>query len=732
MSPSRDGEADDPNLNYPSPGAEAMDAGPFYNSNGRDDTQEHHEHSHQHVDGHVDDQGHLHTEEHTQHDSRPENLEELQLAAQLGQGLASADILPATDPSMSVDETGLRSIMPHPEPDHHTPSYVHDTPPSDHMVQHNMQVPVGPPISQYNLGGGVPPRKRSKVSRACDECRRKKIKCDAQSDTGETACSSCGRASINCLFSRVPQKRGPSKGYIKELADRINSIESKLESDGGMPQDEIDKLFSAERQRGTNGTATVDDANRKRPYSSISNDFSTSAPNRQAPWGSEPRSIPPEPAQSDTYYHNASLAPQPSALNDTPSKPVAEDVGDITMEDGEHVPNIDEGVLNDFLNSVQPLYPILATTKTRQQALLAHCPLTVRTAFEIALLAVGQSTAGDVQQASALLHDWESSEVPRTRATDIVHAQTLLLLIIDADWRSVSTLPFLLSRAVGLANSMKLWKLPAVDPAGETDSDDALSTRIWWSLIGMDRWYAAGTGKPAQIPDNSVVAPPGLDAILGDTCFYFTRLSKLLNRISYVISNLPAGVATADVPMAAILADYIENYREDLPARMDAGSFPLIHLAYWHCRLLVTLLTPGSTATETLWPTKEVTLLLLASPHLRSPLVNHYVSLAAMSLTTLSKSERTRDEALALAREIVEVGGNHWAGVRDRLAEVTRPMSSSAAADAAAASQSLQHLADLATAHEGAAPPESEAAAAAAAAAAAVAASLATGYLELA
>ncbi|OAR02907.1 hypothetical protein LLEC1_04550, partial [Akanthomyces lecanii] len=551
MGPNRDGEANDRNLNYPSPGAEDMDAGPFYNANGRDDTQEHHDHTGQNADDHMhdgDDHGHLHTEDDSQHASRPANLEELQLAAQLGQGLAGAGLLPATDPSMSVDDSNMRSIMPHPDADNHgTPSYVHDTPTSDHMVQHNMQVPIGPPMGQYNMGdGGVPPRKRSKVSRACDECRRKKIKCDAQSDTGDAPCSSCARSSIRCLFSRVPQKRGPSKGYIKELADRINSIESKLESDGGMSQDEIDKLFSAERNRGPNGTAVVDDANRKRPYSSISNEFSTPAPQRQAPWTSEPRSLPPGSAHSDTYHRNSSLAPQASAVHDTPSKPMRNDVGDIAMEEGEHVPNIDEGVLNDFLNSVQPLYPILATTKTRQQALLAQCPLSVRTAFEIALLAVGQSTAGDVQQASALLHDWESSEVPRHRATDIVHAQTLLLLIIDADWRSVSTLPFLLSRAVGLANSMKLWKLPAVDPATEPDSDDALCTRIWWSLVGMDRWYAAGTGKPAQIPDNSIVAPAGLDSVLGETCYYFTRLSKLLNRISFVISNLPAGVATAD------------------------------------------------------------------------------------------------------------------------------------------------------------------------------------------
>ncbi len=66
--------------------------------------------------------------------------------------------------------------------------------------------------SPYQIPDNTPPRKRSKVSRACDECRRKKIKCDAPSDTAAEPCSNCRRSSAQCLFSRVPQKRGPSKG----------------------------------------------------------------------------------------------------------------------------------------------------------------------------------------------------------------------------------------------------------------------------------------------------------------------------------------------------------------------------------------------------------------------------------------------------------------------------------------------------------------------------------------
>lgn len=197
------------------------------------------------------------------------------------------------------------------------------------------------------------------------------------------------------------------------------------------------------------------------------------------------------------------------------------------MIDAEAVPDIDEDILNEVLSTVSPMYPILPNSKERIQSLLAQCPEPVTMAFVLALQAVGQSGGSDVKQASMLLHDWESSDAPRTRAADIVHAQTLLLLIVDADWRTASTLPFLLSRAVALANTMKLWRFNPVEEIQASDSEDMLALRIWWSLVLMDRWYAAGTGKPAQIPDSSVVIPPGLENAVGEICFNFIRKCTL-------------------------------------------------------------------------------------------------------------------------------------------------------------------------------------------------------------
>ncbi|KFA65278.1 hypothetical protein S40285_02675 [Stachybotrys chlorohalonatus IBT 40285] len=735
MGPNRDGEPDEANnISYPSPGAETMDAGPFYHTGTRDgapdaDQQDQHVPDQVHVEDHDHpDLQHHEAETPQQHASRPPNLEELQLAAQLGQGLAGTPLLAATGPNMNVEDPGLRTIMPHPEPEqHHTPSYVHDTPVSDPMAQHSMPVPVGPSIPpQYSVDDGIPPRKRSKVSRACDECRRKKIKCDAQSDTGEVPCGSCARSSCPCLFSRVPQKRGPSKGYIKELADRIVNIEQKLvnDSEAAMGHDELERLFAPERSRGPNNSVPAEDANRKRPFSSISSgDFSTPAATRQTPWGSESRLMQPPSASIETTFAtgsfgNSSLAPQPAALKvDEVSSKQDMLSTDINMAGNEEIQELDEGLLHEYLNHIQPVYPILANSKERTVSLLEHCPQSIRNAFLTALLSAVQPQDGDVKRASALLAEWESSENPRSRAINIVHAQTLLLLIIDADWRASPSLPFLLARAVALANTMKLWHSASVEPPSEIDSEDELGVRIWFSLVLMDRWYAAGTGRPALIPDSSVVIPPGLVETVGETCFHLIRLSKTQSKIAFVISTLPPGAATPIEPLTGILIDYIENWREDLPAHVLSTSHTVVHLAYWHCRLLISLLNSTAVAAETLWPTKELASLISANEHLRSPLINHFVLLVALSLNKLYRREDAREEASQVMKEIVENPAGVWDSVREKLTELMRPTSSAEAA----ASQGLQHLADLATAHEGIPVPEDEAA---------FGPSLALGYLE--
>ncbi|CCE62578.1 hypothetical protein TPHA_0C04280 [Tetrapisispora phaffii CBS 4417] len=57
-------------------------------------------------------------------------------------------------------------------------------------------------------------KKLRKASRACDQCRKRKIKCDY--DNVSTVCNNCNKNNDKCTFERVQLKRGPSKGYTKQ------------------------------------------------------------------------------------------------------------------------------------------------------------------------------------------------------------------------------------------------------------------------------------------------------------------------------------------------------------------------------------------------------------------------------------------------------------------------------------------------------------------------------------
>lgn len=74
------------------------------------------------------------------------------------------------------------------------------------------------------------PRKRSKVSRACDACRRKKVRCDAEFSTTlqkvTKVCTNCLRTNESCSFARVPLKRGPTKGYSRDGNDRAEDSDT--------------------------------------------------------------------------------------------------------------------------------------------------------------------------------------------------------------------------------------------------------------------------------------------------------------------------------------------------------------------------------------------------------------------------------------------------------------------------------------------------------------------------
>ncbi|KAI0168990.1 hypothetical protein GGR52DRAFT_500463 [Hypoxylon sp. FL1284] len=668
-----------------------------------------------HHEQHLDHEQHLeHEQQHLQHEHPLQHEDPLQHDE-------SHQYLPDQHPQEHQDMS-----LPPQSQDPNDQSHIPPQGTMEQIAQHYAAQATAMPDS-------IPPRKRSKVSRACDECRRKKVKCDAVSENGEEPCSNCRRSSIQCLFSRIPQKRGPSKGYIKELADRINSIEGKLasEGNGGSVDSSLAELLNGARRESADlfgSSGPPEESSRKRPYSSISGaEFATPASSRQATWSTEPRQVQPYQTPSGTSkasYSANGLAPQPLSKtgSDTPSRPSASiDAAPLELNHDSPIRELDEEAFNGYLNVVHPCFPLLAASKARVEGQLAQCPPSLREAFVEALYGTMQSfvsiqglyTNGDAGSAARLVADWELDSSPRTATMNLVHLQTLILIAISTDNYGPTSLKgehggpskaSSLGRAVGLAYSMRLHVSGLemnADSQLEPDSSENVAIRAWWTLVMLDRWNAIGTASPLFIPNDSVVIPPSLNLVLGENAYHLARLSNILGYFAPV-SIAPPRLLSPESGAAPILSSFInlsvELFRETLPQSITPTNHPILHMVYWHSRLLAYLFQTNSKSSDILWPCKETVGLLLSNTQLLSPLNHHFFCLTTLSLVELSKVDKTREEATSLLRQLLEsnLAPSTWdAVVRDHISEHIRPSTAQATAN-----QSLQHLADLATATE--------------------------------
>lgn len=107
--------------------------------------------------------------------------------------------------------------------------------------------------------GGRDPKRR-RIARACDMCRKKKIKCDGKMPK----CSHCENYKTECIFTQVEKKRAPPKGakYIEGLENRLGRMEGLLRMSGLLAEDDAGRTDLgtlerrlAERQSHSNTTS---------------------------------------------------------------------------------------------------------------------------------------------------------------------------------------------------------------------------------------------------------------------------------------------------------------------------------------------------------------------------------------------------------------------------------------------------------------------------------------------
>lgn len=84
-------------------------------------------------------------------------------------------------------------------------------------------------------------QKARNVQRACDACRRKKIRCDG-TQIPYTQCTNCIVCSYDCTYVEVAKKRGPPKSYVQSLEKRVGKLQQLL---GRIAPEALDKLDKA-------------------------------------------------------------------------------------------------------------------------------------------------------------------------------------------------------------------------------------------------------------------------------------------------------------------------------------------------------------------------------------------------------------------------------------------------------------------------------------------------------
>ncbi|KAK1779815.1 fungal-specific transcription factor domain-containing protein [Copromyces sp. CBS 386.78] len=83
------------------------------------------------------------------------------------------------------------------------------------------------PASRRTSSTDGPPQPRQLPGSACEECRKRKLRCDRQ----RPQCGTCADAGIVCEVNHNRLARGPKKGDLKALRSRIVALERRLSLD---------------------------------------------------------------------------------------------------------------------------------------------------------------------------------------------------------------------------------------------------------------------------------------------------------------------------------------------------------------------------------------------------------------------------------------------------------------------------------------------------------------------
>ncbi|QRV85818.1 Fungal specific transcription factor domain [Ceratobasidium sp. AG-Ba] len=438
--------------------------------------------------------------------------------------------------------------------------------------------------------------KRTKTQRACDPCRRKKIRCDILPDTDPPICQHCKQYSFNCTFFLPITETRFKKKRVEEEAAASASPSNSVHH--GTPVGSAHIPHPVTIPRETPSTPSSDKSPNFHPHGQShappqsKGEVKIYGPTSLSFLVHSTATIPVRTMENydnrygQTWQVGASgegfiqvLEPgsgQQSAATTPLPKPLEHRLERETLQ----------SLVNTYFREIAPTFCVV----TREEFVRSPAPTPVLLYSMCAVAATSRNVERGVFDAlrNALATVMRNEDV--LSVSSVANVQALLILSMNGDVHSVSV-PNATSAAwlragaaVRMAQDLGMHRAEAV----QTDLE--LRRRLWSACVVVDSWYAASFGHPLTINvlDCDVRLPRGDEAegmkmeFMGE----LVKLSILLGRVLKSIYS-PTGLLHArDSILETLLAD-LDLWKQQLPppfvftspatASLHAG---LLHLFY--------------------------------------------------------------------------------------------------------------------------------------------------------
>ncbi|KAI8368542.1 fungal-specific transcription factor domain-containing protein [Blakeslea trispora] len=417
-------------------------------------------------------------------------------------------------------------------------------------------------------------KKRTRKSRACDLCRRKKIRCDYDQDYPQHSCSSCKGYGKECAFNEASKKRGPPRGYVEGLESRLRRMEKLLltvAENGNLPPEVLkatsELANSSNEKESTNLSSTeelqhstekqtmaqkADDTSQERavgmPISNTSEPFSYVGSSSGIYLLSRLFT------RNTTHMDRKEKEALPRPVDDNEEDlMIARFGGDplnklgfgrILNPDWKIPPkDLTDHLIQIYFRRINIMLPILDEDSFYQEYRKANHAST----FIPIIMAICRSSCRLLEEEDFLVqkynidraHFFRDIQKQMDTYFDVDFLQpkieTIQVLLISASntekWGIESSDWITTSIAVKMAQDLGLHRANT-QHQGVPKKDMEAKKRLWWSAYIIDRWVCASLGRPLTISDADCdIDHPDPNDQQYTLFFYMVKLSCILGDV---------------------------------------------------------------------------------------------------------------------------------------------------------------------------------------------------------